>query len=384
MHRKTRSLTAFLKLGHRKHYICGGGSRCVEGTSVLRTRLEGFAECVPGLVFSMLVALVGFTAWTMYPPVSSLMWSLVLGIAAANLAAIPARLRPGLRYASSQLLRLTIALLGLVTSASVWLEVGLGLVNALTVITLSFAASIIIGEKLGLSRRLAILIGVGTSICGASAIAAAAPAIGAKEEEIGVAVSGITLFGLAGMLLYPYLFTQTPVNQWLLSSPTVYAVWVGSGIQESAQVIAAACSLDQACMQPAMIIKSIRIFMIAPVVLASTFYLRRVESGGGDERARVSVPLFAVAFLIGSLACAALDASSPALMGVSWALVKSALKSSLIPFMLAVSFAGVGSKVRFRDLAGVGWGPFAFAALMAVTSGALALLMAVVTAPYLA
>jgi hypothetical protein len=52
--------------------------------------------------------------------------------------------------------------------------------------------------------------------------------------------------------------------------------------------------------------------------------------------------------------------------------------------MLAVSFAGVGSKVQFKDIAGVGWGPFAFAALMAVTSGALALLMAVVTAPYLA
>jgi len=350
----------------------------------LRTRLEGFAGCVPGLVFSMFIALIGFTAWTMYPPVSALMWSLFLGIAAANVAAIPGRLRPGLRYASSQLLKLTIALLGLVTSASVWLEVGVGLVNALVVILLSFAASIALGERLGLSRRLAILIGVGTSICGASAIAAAAPAIGAREEEIGVAVSGITLFGLAGMFLYPYLFTQTAVNHWLLGSPTVYAVWVGSGIQESAQVIVAACSLDPGCMQPAMIIKSVRIFMIAPVVLASTFYLRRVESEGGEAGVKASVPLFAVAFLLGSLVCALLDASSPALMGVSWVLVKNTLKSSLIPFMLAVSFAGVGSKVQFRDIAGVGWGPFAFAALMAVTSGALALLMAVVTAPYLA
>jgi uncharacterized integral membrane protein (TIGR00698 family) len=351
--------------------------------AALRARLEVFAVCVPGLIFSMFVAFIGFAAWTMYPPISALMWSLILGIAVANMTVLPGRLVPGLRCASSQLLKFAIAVLGLVTSASVWLEVGLGVVNALVVILFSFTASIILGERLGLSRRLAILIGVGTSICGASAIAAAAPAIGAREEEIGIAVSGITLFGLASMVLYPYLFTQTVVNQWLMGSLNVYAMWVGSGVQESAQVIAAACSLDSGCMQPAMVIKSIRIFMIAPVVLASTLYLSRVESAGGGAKAKLSVPLFAVAFLVGSLVCALLDASSPALMGVSWGAVKASLKASLIPFMLAVSFVGVGSKVRFRDIAGVGWRPFAFAALMAVASGALALAMAVATAPFL-
>ena len=129
---------------------------------MLRDRLKGFAECVPGLIFSMFVAFISFTAWTMYNPISSLMWSFIFGIAVTNITVIPERLRPGLRYASSQLLKFTIAVLGLVTSASVWLEVGLGVVNALVIIVFSFSASIILGERLGLSRRLAILIGVGT------------------------------------------------------------------------------------------------------------------------------------------------------------------------------------------------------------------------------
>lgn len=196
-------------------------------------------------------------------------------------------------------------------------------------------------------------------------------------------MSGITLFGLISMFLYPYLFSRTLVNQWLLGSLTVYAVWVGSGVHESAQVIAAACALDAGCMQPALIVKSIRIFMIAPVVLASTFYLSRVEGGNDGLKARVTVPLFAVVFLVNSLLCAALDASSITFLGVGWDLAKTALKSSLIPFLLAVSFAGVGSKVQFRDIASVGWRPFAFAAVMAVVAGTLALAMAVVTAPYL-
>jgi len=241
-------------------------------------------------------------------------------------------------------------------------------------------------DELGLSGKLGTLIAVGTSICGASAIAATAPAIQAKEEEIGIAISGITLFGLISMFLYPYLFRNTVVYDLLLGNPIVYAIWVGSGVHESAQVIAAACTLSLDCMQPALIIKSIRIFMIAPVVLASTFVLNRMESGEGNLKTRVSVPLFAVVFLVNSLICAGLNiftAGYPVLWS-AWLWLQTVLKSSLIPFLLAISFAGVGSKVRFNEIAKVGLKPFGFAALMSIMAGLLALGMAILIAPYIA
>ncbi|TRO54877.1 putative sulfate exporter family transporter, partial [Candidatus Bathyarchaeota archaeon] len=328
----------------------------------------------------------GFAVWTQYKPISALMWSFIFGIIVSNIVKIPDSIQTGLKFTSGQLLKFTIALLGLVTSASVWLEVGIGAVNALVIIAFSFLASITLGRRLGLSNKLAILIGVGTSICGASAIAATAPAIQAKEEEIGIAISGITLFGLISMFLYPYLFTNTVVNQWLLGNPNVYAIWVGSGVHESAQVIAAACTLSLDCMQPALIIKSIRIFMIAPIVLASTFFLNRFEAGEGNLKAKVTVPLFAVVFLVNSLICAGLDAYAAGIpvVGVSWLWLQATLKSSLIPFLLAISFAGVGSKVKFRDIAKVGAKSFAFAAIMSIMAGVLALGMAVIIAPYVA
>ena len=347
---------------------------------------DEFAENVPGLIFAMTIALFGYAVWTQYKPISALMWSFMFGIAVSNATILPEKIMKGLRFTSSNLLKISIALLGLVTSASVWLEVGIGAVNALVIIIVSFLMSITLGKRLGISNRLAILIGVGTSICGASAIAAVAPAIEAKEEEIGIAISGITLFGLVSMFLYPYLFTNTVVFDWFLGNPTVYAIWVGSGVHESAQVIAAACALSVECMQPALIIKSIRIFMIAPIVFASTFYLNRVESEEGKLRAKVSVPLFAIVFLVNSFICAGLNSytlTNPVLYNV-WSLVKTALKSSIIPFLLAVAFAGVGSKVRFSDIAKVGWKPFGFAALMSVVAGGLALGMAVFIAPYIA
>ncbi len=351
-----------------------------------RLSSKEFAEHVPGLIFSMIIALIGYGIWAQYKPISALMWSFILGVAVSNLVNVPERINMGLSFSSTNILKLAIALMGLVTSASVWLEVGIGAVNALVIIGFSFITSITVGRRIGLSNKLAILIGVGTSICGASAIAATAPAIEAKEEEIGIAISGITLFGLISMFLYPYLFSNTVVFDWFLGNPTVYAIWVGSGVHESAQVIAAACTLSTECMQPAMIIKSIRIFMIAPIVLASTFFLNRVEAEEGRLSARVSVPVFAIVFLINSLLCAGLNRYSltnPAFYG-AWELVKTALGSSIIPFLLAVAFTGVGSKVRFNDIAKVGWKPFGFAALMSVVAGILALGMAVFIAPYIA
>ena len=352
----------------------------------LRQRLEGFAYEVPGIVFCMVIALASFLIWNAYRPISALMWSFIIGIVVSNLIDLPEGLGSGVGFCSSQLLKTTISILGLVTSVKVWSEVGVGFVNALVVITFSFFASIIIGRRLGLSTRLSILIGVGTSICGASAIAATAPAIEAKEEEIGLAISGITLFGLISMFLYPYLFSNTVVNQLLLNNPTVYAVWVGSGVHETAQVIAAACTLSNDCLQPALVIKSIRIFMIGPVVLASTFLVNRLESGGGKLKPRLVMPLFAVLFVVNSVISAALDSYAPALpfLDFMWTFLKQSLKASLIPFLLAISFAGVGSKVRFVDIAKLGLKPFAFAALMAVLAGVLALGMAILIAPYIA
>jgi uncharacterized membrane protein YadS len=91
-------------------------------------------------------------------------------------------------------------------------------------------------------------------------------------------------------------------------------------------------------------------------------------------------------FLVNSLICAGLNTitvNNPFLYS-SWSWLQTALKSSLIPFLLAIAFAGVGSKVKFRDIAKVGLKPFGFAALMSIIAGVLALGMAVLIAPYIA
>lgn len=90
-----------------------------------------------------------------------------------------------------------------------------------------------VGRALGVPARLAILIGTGTAICGNSAIAATAPVIGAKDEEVSFAAVTVTAFGSLAMLLYPL------VGRGLGLSDHTFGVFAGSGVHDAAQAVAA-------------------------------------------------------------------------------------------------------------------------------------------------
>lgn len=338
---------------------------------------------LPGILYCVAIAVFSYITWQLWKPISCLMWSFIYSILISNVINVPESLTPGINFSSRSLLRGTIAALGLVTSALIWFQVGIGVLNALIIIAFSLFFGLWLGRKMGLSDSLSTLISVGTSICGASAIAAMAPAIKAKEEEIGLAIAGITLFGLMSMFLYPFLFLNTQVSDWLLQNVNVYAVWVGSGVHETAQVIAAAGALGQEAMKSAMLIKSVRIFMIGPVVLLASYLFKRFEQNDESERTKIVVPVFGVLFIINSIISAILDSYLPSSSLGMWTFLKSMLGGKILPFLLAISFVGVGSKVKFSSIAKLGAKPFAVAALLAVLAGVISLILATIAAPFI-
>jgi len=346
---------------------------------------EALGKTIPGVAYCIIVALVSFIIWGFYKQVSALMWAFIISIVIANVIGFRSWMKTGVGFCSGQLLRLGVAVLGFVTSALIWTSVGVGVVAAFVVIVAALGLSLWLGSRLGLGHRLASLIGVGTAICGASAIAALTPAIGAKEEESGLAVAGITLFGLVSMFLYPFLFLNTPVNGLLGGNLNAYSIWVGAGIHETAQVIAAAGAVNASAVQAAMLIKSVRIFMIGPVVFLLSWYCSTCEKGVGSKKNFV-VPLFAVAFTIGTLVCAFLDVKVASLLsvGINWLAIKAYISGTVLPFTFAIAFAGVGSKVSFKSIAALGAKPILVAATVAVTAGVLAFITAVLLLPYIA
>ena len=341
----------------------------------------------PGIIFCVGIAVISFITWLAYKPISSLMWAFIYSIVIANVVRLHNRFAPGINFCSKDFLRGVIAALGIVTSALIWFRVGVGVVNALAVILFSYFFGLWLGRKLGLNNRLATLIGVGTCICGASAIAATGPAIKAKEEETGLALACITLFGLFAMFTYPFLYASTVVGEWLGLNLNVYSIWCGSGVHETAQVMAAAGALDPKAIGPALLVKSIRIFMIGPMILVATYVLSRIEKVEVSKSAtKVILPVYGVVFILNSIFCAFLDAYAPQIgaLGFDWPLVKGVLSGTVFKFLLATTFAGVGSKVKFRDIARLGAKPFAVGALISILAGALALILAIAVAPFVA
>ncbi len=332
-------------------------------------------EMTGGLLFCLVIAVISYLSNRfIYNRISALLWAFVYSIAAVNIVPPSEKMLKGANYAASNLLKFSIAVLGLTISALAWVQMGLvGLVEVLVVIAFAMVVGLYLGKAMGLSDHLATLIAAGTGICGATAIAATGPTIEAKEEEMGMAVACITLFGLVAMFLYPFLFTDTVIGTWLHNSQVAAGVWCGTAIHETAQVVGAAAQIGDKALAMAMVTKSVRIFSIAPVViiLSALFHRRR-----GTEAARGKlVPLFAVYFVVFTLVNSALLAI-PATREVWGPFMKGTLKP-IVTFLLAVSFAGVGAKVRFRSFARLGFRAFATGFAVAVLTAILALVLVI-------
>lgn len=340
----------------------------------------------PGIIFCVVIAVVSFATSLLYKPISSLMWSFIYSIIIANLVKLPNGFMAGINFCAREFLRGVIAALGIVTSALIWLQVGIGIVNALLVVFFSFFFGLWLGRKFGLNDTLVTLIGVGTSICGASAIAAIGPAIKAREEEMGLAVACITLFGLIAMFMYPYLYVNTVVGRWLQHNLNLYAIWVGSGIHEVAQVAAAGGALGAS--GSALLVKAIRVFMTGPMILLATYMFGRkakvANTNNVEEKPKIILPAYGVVFIVLSVCSAFLDAyaSQIAALGFDWLSVKSVLSDVVFKFLLAICFAGVGLKVKIKQIAKLGAKPFAIGAFMAIAAGTLALILAIAVAPF--
>jgi uncharacterized integral membrane protein (TIGR00698 family) len=249
-------------------------------------------------------------------------------------------------------------------------------------IVTGLAASAYFARLLNLPGRLGTLLAVGTSICGATAIVATAPAIQADEQEVAYAVANITVFGILAMLVYPYL------AHLLFDGNVVMAgLFQGTAIHETAQVTGAALIYDQTfggAAKPsagdiAIVTKLVRNVFIAVVVpLAAWAYARHtLASAATDER--VSAWRLFPVFILGFIAMAALRSVGDA--GVShgglalgkWAASQWTHAIGTVSdgagYALAMSMAAVGLNTRLATLKGLGVKPFYVGLVTALVVG---------------
>lgn len=266
----------------------------------------GFASRVfplaPGLALVAVSVALAFLVARTIPSISPLVASVTIGAALTNFGLVPIRARQGTRFAAKRLLRVGVVLLGFQLAISDLLSLGAaGLGILALVVTTTFLGTRWLGEKLGVSRSLSLLIATGFSICGASAIAAVDGVADAEEDETAFAIALVTLCGSLAIVVLPAL--AGPLGL----SGSDFGAWAGASVHDIAQVVATASAGGQAALDTAVIVKLTRIILLAPMVAAVTIFERRRgarESNQFQPAARADrlprtplMPLFVAGFL---------------------------------------------------------------------------------------
>lgn len=269
---------------------------------------------------------------------------MLLGILVANTIGSPRVAAPGVRFAVQRVLRLGIILLGARLSLGAILAIGLdalGLVVAC--MSLALAVALLVGRIFALPPRLALLIGVGTAVCGNTAIVATAPVIKAEEREVSFAVATITLFGTIAVIAYPF------IGRALGLSDADFGTWAGVAVNDTSQVVATSAAYSPEARDVATVVKLIRNALMAPlIVLIAWWWQRRAETGDASGGVRKAVPLF----VLGFIALALLRTVGIIDTGLA------ALLDELARVCILVALAGVGLSTRLREMRAIGPAPF--------------------------
>ncbi|MGP3975497.1 YeiH family protein [Streptomyces sp. 8N114] len=298
---------------------------------------------LPGLALAALGVVAASTVHLLVPAVPMLTAAVGLGIAVAHLPGLRSLVReaarPGLTLAGKRLMRLGIVLLGLKLALSDVLGLGWATVAMVVcVVAATFFGTVWLGRRLGLRGDQPVLVATGYSICGASAIGAVSEVRGSDEEDVAASVALVTLCGTLAIVVLPLL--QAPLGL----DAGQFGRWVGAGVHDVGQVVATAQTGGPEALSQAVLVKLVRVLMLAPLVAAMVVAVRMRAGAAVAGRRPPLVPLFVLGFLAmvalrttGWVPAAALDFSARAQ-----------------EVLLAAALFGLGSAVHLPSLSRTG------------------------------
>ncbi|GGP16507.1 YeiH family protein [Oceanobacillus neutriphilus] len=364
-------------------------------------------DILPGLLLCVVVMFLGIYGaeligyimiWTgllsegSSTPVSGIFVAILIGIVIRNVINLSDIFTKGISFSMKYVLRTGIILLGLRLSLMEALKLGaFGVPLIVACISVGLALTLFLTKKMNQSMRLGTLIASGTGICGVTAIMATSPVIKAKENEISYAVANITIFGLTGMMLYPFLghflFADDPIKAGL---------FLGTAIHDTAQVTGAALIYDQLFQNPAVIETAAvtkltrNLFIIAIIPLVSYIFFNYSRKEAGQDKLEKEelpkwytfIPLFVIGFLILSvirtIGDATLESAGNAFglfTGRTWESIYNNLSSFGTTYLLGAAMAGVGLSANFKKFKGMGLKPFYIGFMAAVAVGVVSVIL---------
>lgn len=269
-------------------------------------------------------------------PLDAALLALVLGLLAGAVLRHPPPLEPGTSWVAKRGLEASIVLVGVEVNLAFLLDAGPRVLLLVAILVpLTFGVFLLMGRTLGLRGDAPALLGVGTAICGLSAIAAAGSTLKSRQEDVAIAVAAVGVLSAIGLVLYPLLGLAMALP------PDVYGAWSGLSLQAIANAVAAGFAVGPEAGRMATLTKLARVALLAPLLIALPLLLRRRrEARLGPSALPVTVWGFLVVVLVVSFL---------PLPDALLAALKLALRAVLV-----VSIAAVGYGTRLGHFRSAG------------------------------
>lgn len=250
-----------------------------------------------GFIFSLIIALPAWFLGKTFSLIGGPVFGILLGMIVAFWKR-PHTFDEGIKFTGKKILQYAIILLGFEMNLYTVLTVGQqSLLIIFSTLTIAFTTAFFIGKLLKIDSNTTTLIGVGTAICGGSAIAATAPVIKAHDKEVAFSISTIFLFNIIAVFIFPAL------GHILNLSDNGFGMWAGTAINDTSSVVAAAYSYSHPAGDYATIVKLTRALMIIPITIFLAFFCTKINKQETDYNVGKIFPWFILWFVVASIIC---------------------------------------------------------------------------------
>ena len=259
-----------------------------------------------GILLCLILALPAWWLGSRFPVIGGPILAILLGMLVAIPLKDQGRMAPGIKFTSKKVLQWAVILLGFGLDLTVVLRTGKqSLPIILCTITASLIIAFVLHKVLHIPSKISTLIGVGSSICGGSAIAATAPVIDADDEEVAQAISVIFFFNVLAAILFPILGHAIGFDT---TSGEAFGIFAGTAVNDTSSVTAAASTWDSmynlgsATLDKAVTVKLTRTLAIIPITLVLAFLRTRKEQTDHNKVDFKKIfPMFILYFIIASI-----------------------------------------------------------------------------------
>lgn len=269
--------------------------------------MSAIQKNVKGLLLCLVIAVPSWFLGKMFPVIGGAVIAIVAGMVTTVFWKDKNSFAPGITFTSKKILQWAVVLLGFGMDLGVVFQTGKqSLPIIVCTITTSLVLSFVLHKAMDIPSKISTLVGVGSSICGGSAIAATAPVIDADDEEVAQAISVIFFFNVLAAILFPIFGQMIGFDT---TSGEAFGVFAGTAVNDTSSVTAAASTWDSMwglgsqTLDKAVTVKLTRTLAIIPITLVLAFLRTRKASENGENKVSMKqiFPFFILYFIAASV-----------------------------------------------------------------------------------